>query len=91
MLEWVDPKTTTKIVKPFSVSSNKFYINNNDRTAHFVGHYRLTPLDYVDFYERKDINENMENEMKEINEKIVENPYKDDVNFDEAIPMQIRK
>ena len=33
----------------------------------------------------------MENEMKEINEKIAEKPYKDDVNFDEAIPTQIRK
>ena len=33
----------------------------------------------------------MENEMKEMNEKIVENPFKDDGNFDEAIPMQIRK
>ena len=33
----------------------------------------------------------MENEMKEINEKIVEKPYKDDVNYDEAIPLQIRK
>ena len=51
----------------------------------------MTPLDCVDFYEREDINENMENEMKEINEKIVEKPYNDDVNFDEAIPMQIRK
>ena len=91
MLEWVNPKSTPKRVKPFSVSSNKFYINNNDRTAHFVGHYQLAPLDYTDFYERKDVNENMENEMKEINEKIVEKPYKDDVNFDEAIPMQIRK
>ena len=91
MLEWVNPKSTTKRVKPFSVSSNDFYINNNDRTAHFVGHSKLTPLDYVDFYERKDVNENMENEMKEINEKIVEKPYKDDVNFDEATPIQIRK
>ena len=35
MLERVDPKSTTKLVKPFSVSSNKFYINNNYRTAHF--------------------------------------------------------
>ena len=26
-----------------------------------------------------------------MNEKIVENPFKDDDNFDEAIPMQIRK
>ena len=29
--------------------------------------------------------------MKEMNEKIVENPFKDDDNFDEGIPMQIRK
>ena len=33
----------------------------------------------------------MENEMREINEKIVEKPYNDDVDVDEAIPMQIRK
>ena len=91
MLEWVNPKSTPKQVKPFSVSSNKFYINNNDRTAHFFGHSELGPLDYADFYERKNVNENMENEMKEIDEKIVENPYKDGVNFDEAIPLQIRK
>ena len=50
MLEWVDPKSTPKIVKPFPVSSNKLYINNNDRTAHFFGHYKLTPLDVVEFY-----------------------------------------
>ena len=41
MLEWVDPKSTPKRVKPFSVSSKTFYINNNDRTAHFVGHSKL--------------------------------------------------
>ena len=91
MLEWVNPKSTTKQVEPFSVSANKFYIKNNDRTAHFVGHSKLTPLDCVDFYERKEIIENMENEMKIMNEKIVEKPFKDDDNFDEAIPIQIRK
>ena len=50
MLEWVDPKSTPKRVKSFSVSSKKFYINNNDRTAHFVGNSKLTTLDIVDFY-----------------------------------------
>ena len=50
MLEWVDPKSTPKRVIPFSVSSKKFYINNNYRTAHFVGHSKVTPLDIVDFY-----------------------------------------
>ena len=33
----------------------------------------------------------METEMKVMNEKIVENPFKDDDNFDEAIPIQIEK
>ena len=50
MLEWVDLKSTPKIVKPFSVSSKNLYINNNDRTAHFVGRSKLAPLDIVDFY-----------------------------------------
>ena len=91
MLEWVDPKSTPKIVKTFSVSSKKLYINNNDRTAHFVGHYELTPLDIVDFYERKQINENMETEMKEMKKKLGKNALSEDDNFDEAILIQIRK
>ena len=37
------------------------------------------------------MNENMETEMKEMNEKLGENLLKDDDNFDEAIPIQIRK
>ena len=64
MLEWVDPKSTPKTVKPFSVSSKKLYITNNDRTAHFVGRYRLKELDADDFYEREQKNEDMEAEMK---------------------------
>ena len=53
MIEWVDPKSTPKRLKHFSVPSKKFYINNNDRTAHFVGHSKLTPLDIVYFYNKK--------------------------------------
>ena len=49
-LEWVETKSTPKTFKPFSVSSKKLYINKNDRTAHFFGHYKLTLLDIVDFY-----------------------------------------
>ena len=80
-----------KIVKPFSVSSKKLYINNNDRTAHFVGHYKLKELDIVDFYKRKQTNENMEAEVKEMDVKLVKNAYSEDDNFDEAIPIQIRR
>ena len=54
MLEWVDPKSTPKRIKPFSVSSKKFYINNNDRTSHFVGNYKLTSLDIIDSYKNTD-------------------------------------
>ena len=64
MLEWVYPKSKPKRVKPFSVSSKKFYININDRTAHFVGHSELKELDIYDFYERKQTNKDMEAEMK---------------------------
>ena len=91
MLEWVDPKSNPKRIKPFSVSSKKFYIDNNDRTAHFVGHYKLKPLDMVDFYKRKQTNENMEAEKKEMYVKQGRNSYSKDDNFDEAIPTQIRK
>ena len=66
MLEWVDPISTPTIVTPFSVSSKKIYINNNDRTAHFVGRSKLTSLDIVKFYKIKQKNENMETEMKEM-------------------------
>ena len=91
MLEWVDPKSTPKRVKPFSISSKKLCINNNDRTAHFVGHSKLTPLDIVGFYFKKQINENMGAEMKEMDEKLGKNDFSEDDNFDEAIPIQIRK
>ena len=37
------------------------------------------------------MNENMETEMKEMNDKLGKNPFLDDDNFDEAIPIQIRK
>ena len=91
MLEWVDPKSTPKRVKPFSVSSKILYINNNDRTSHFFGHSRLNPFDIVDFYIKKQTNENMEAETKEMDEKLRKNDFSEDDNFDEAIPIQIRK
>ena len=91
MLEWVDPKSTPKIVKPFSVSSKKkFYIDNNDRTAHFVGYFELTPMDIIDFHIKKQTNENMEAEIEEMDVKQGKNAYSEDDNFDEAIPIQIK-
>ena len=53
MLEWVDPKSTPKRVNPFSIPLKRLYIDNNDRTAHFVGNSKLPPLEIVDFYKKK--------------------------------------
>ena len=91
MLEWVDPKTTPKRIKKNFSFFKKFYINNKDRTAHFVGRSKLTPLDIADFYKRKQTNENIETEKKEMNDKLGKNAFLDDDNFDEAIPIQIIK
>ena len=52
-IEWVDLKSTPKRVKPFSVSSKKFYMNKNDRTAHFVGRSKLKELYINDFYKKR--------------------------------------
>ena len=76
---------------PKELRRKRFCINNNYRTAHFVGNSKLTSLDIVDFYKRKQTNENMETEMKEMNDKLGKNALLDDDNFDEAIPLQIRK
>ena len=90
-LEWVDTKSTPKRVKPYSVSSKKLYISNNDRTAHFVGRSKLKEWDIDDFYKRKQKNEDMEAEMKEMDIKQGKKAYSEDDNVDEAIPIQIRK
>ena len=61
-----DPKSNPKIVKPFSVSSKQLYIHKNDRAAHFVGRSKLKELDIDYFYKRKQMNEEMEAEMNEV-------------------------
>ena len=40
-LEWVDTKSLIKRDKPCSFYFKKLLLNNNDRTAHWVGHYKL--------------------------------------------------
>ena len=90
-LEWVDPESTPKRVKPYYGSSKKLYINNNDRTAHFVGHSKLKELDIDDFYERKQMNDEMEAEMNKMDVKHGNLTDSEDKSIDEAIPIQIRK
>ena len=90
-LELVDPKSTPKIVKPYSVSSKKFFISNNDRKAHFVGHSKLKELDIDDFYKRKQMNEEMEAEMNKMDLTPGNLADSEDESADEAIPIYIRK
>ena len=87
----VDLKSTPKRVKLFSVSSNIFNINDNDRTAHFVGHYKLTPLDIIDFYNKKTDKWKYRRWNEGNGCKKGKNAYSEDDNFDEAIPIKIRK
>ena len=90
-LEWVDPKYNPKRVKPFSVSSKKFYISKNDRKAHFVGHSRLKELDIDDFYKRKQMNEEMEAELTEMDSIPDHLAVSEDESVDESVPINIIK
>ena len=56
-LEWANPKYLNKKDKPYSVSSKQFCLNKNDRTAHWVGHYKLKESDINDLIKIKQMNE----------------------------------
>ena len=59
----MDPKTLIKRDKPYSVSSEKFYLDKNDRTSHCVGHSKLKELDTIDLFEIKQTIEDVEAEL----------------------------
>ena len=88
-LEWVDPKSTPKRFKPFSVSSKKLYISKTDRTARFVGPSKLKELDINDFYERKQTNKEMEAEMTKMDLTPDHLAEEENEDVDEAIPTHI--
>ena len=60
----VNPRIQIKRKKPYSVSSF-FNINKGDRTSNWVGNSDLKELDINDFFERKQMIEDMEAEMTE--------------------------
>ena len=51
-LEWVNPRNHNEQKIPFSVSSKKFYLKDNNKTAHWVGHAKLKPLD-IDYFSKE--------------------------------------
>ena len=89
-LEWVDPKSTPKIVKAYSVSSNFSILIITIELLIFLVILNLLHWILLIFI-KKQINERMETEMKEMDEKLGINAFSEDDNFDEAIPLQIRK
>ena len=90
-LEWVDPKYNPKRVKPYYVSSKKFYISKSDKKARVVGHSRLKELDIDDFYKIKQINVEMEAEIMKTDSRPDNLAVSEDERVDEAVPINIRK
>ena len=90
-LEWVDPKSTPKIVTPYSVSSKEFYIDKNDRTSHFIGYSKLKELDINYFFKIKQTNEAMEAELTEMDSRTDNLEVTEEANVDEDIPIDLRK
>ena len=67
--------------KPYSVSSNGFYIDKDDRKSHWVGHSDLNELDTNDLFERENTIDDIEAEMTEaskINSKTVNSVVAED-------------
>ena len=91
-LEWVDPRSKIKRKKPYSVSSNKLYLNKCDRTSHCFGHSALKKIDTIYFFERKQMIEDMEAELtklSEINSKTDNLALTEEAYVDEAIPIYL--
>ena len=59
---WIQ-NISLKGINPIQFLQKKVYFNKNDRTAHWVGYYKLKGLDTIDFFERKHMNEEMEAEL----------------------------
>ena len=88
-LDWVHPRIKIKSNKPYSVSSNKLYLNKGDRTSHWVGHSSFTELDTIDLFKIKKMIEDMEaelTELSEINSKTDNLAVTEEADVDKSIP-----
>ena len=63
-------KKSNKKEKTFFNFFNFFYINKGDRTSHWVGHSKIKELGINGFFERKQMIEDMEDELTEAQTKI---------------------
>ena len=87
----MNPESLTKRDKPYSVSTKKFYLNKNYRTAHWVFHSKLKELDINDFLKTKHTNEEIEAELIEIDSKNGNLAVTEEVNVDKSIIIDLRK
>ena len=53
--EWVNPRNRNERKNPFCVSSNFFFLTDNNKTTHWVGNSKLKPLDKNDLFKRKKV------------------------------------
>ena len=42
-LEWLNPRNHNELENPFYVYSKKLYMEDNNKTMHWVGHAKLKP------------------------------------------------
>ena len=90
----VNQISQTKRNKPYSISSNKFYLNKGDKTVHLVVHSGLKELDTIGLFERKQMIEDMEAELTEsskVNSKTENLAVTEEADVDEAIPIYLLK
>ena len=52
-LELVNPRNNSEVKNCFCISSKRFYLKDNNKTSHWVGHSKLKTLYLKDFYNRK--------------------------------------
>ena len=90
-LEWANTKSLNKRDKPYSISSKTFYLNKNDRTAHWVRNSKLIELYINDFFKRKHTNEEMEAELTQMDSKTDHLAVTEEANIDKVIPIDLRK
>ena len=48
-LEWVNPRSHIEVKNPFFVSYGKLCLKDNNKTAHWICHSKLEPLDLEAF------------------------------------------
>ena len=52
-IEWINPRNRNEQKNPFCLSSKKFYMKDNNKTAHWFGHAKFKPLDTDGFSKEK--------------------------------------